>query len=182
MLARPGNLLREAVVPGHEPRRTQTCDTLIKRYKRYVPGFENVYVVQSWVNVDVRANRGIPGAYKLIAGDVFKARKFDDVIARGSYPIDIHSLEGKGIIIRWLPPGEAYNIPLRNLLPENVENLAVAGRSISGTYEAQTSYRSMPICMATGQAARVCVALVAQMCKSRCAYNRCSKRASTSGS
>jgi len=134
--------------------------------RKYVPGFENTYVVQSGVNLGVRASRRILGAYKLTADDVLEARKFDDVIARGSYPIDIHNPEGKGTIIRRLPPGEAYDIPLRSLLPENVENLTVAGKCISGTYEAQASYRAMPICVATGQAAGVCAAIAARFGKS----------------
>lgn len=111
------------------------------------------------MNVGVRASRRILSEYKLTAEDVLEARRFDDVVARGSYPIDIHNPEGKGTIIRRLPPGEAYDIPLRSLLPQNVENLTIAGKCISGTYEAQASYRAMPICMATGQAAGVCAAL-----------------------
>jgi hypothetical protein len=129
--------------------------------QRYVPGFENAYVVQSGVNVGVRASRRILGEYKLTADDVLEARRFDDIITRGSYPIDIHNPEGEGTIIRRLPPGKAYDIPLRCLLPVDVENLAIAGKCISGTYEAQASYRAMPICMATGQAAGVCAAFAA---------------------
>lgn len=134
--------------------------------QRYVPGFENAYVVQSGVNTGVRASRRILGEYKLTSDDILEARKFDDVIARGSYPIDIHNPDGNGTIIRRLPPGEAYDIPLRCLLPSDVKNLTVAGKCISGTYEAQASYRSMPICMATGQAAGVGAAISAREDKS----------------
>ncbi|MGE5640019.1 MAG: FAD-dependent oxidoreductase [Clostridia bacterium] len=130
--------------------------------RRYVPGFERSYVVQSGVNVGVRETRRIVGEYQLDAGDVLNARKFPDAIARGAYPVDIHNPEGTGTVLKRLPPGEAYDIPLRCLLPQKTEGLVVAGRCISGTHEAHSSYRVMPIVMATGQAAGVCAALAAQ--------------------
>jgi len=130
--------------------------------RRYVPGFEKSYVAQSGVQVGVRETRRIGGDYVLTADDVLGARKFDDAIARGAYPVDIHNPEGKGTILRHLPPGEAYDIPLRCLLPRAVDNLLVAGRCISGTHEAHSSYRVMPIVMATGQAAGICAALAAR--------------------
>jgi len=65
-------------------------------------------------------------------------------------------------VLKRLPPGEAYDIPLRCLLPRGTEGLLVAGRCLSGTHEAHSSYRVMPIVMATGQAAGVCAALAAR--------------------
>lgn len=126
---------------------------------RYVPGFEKAYAAQSGVTVGVRETRRVLGEYQLTADDVLSARKFDDVIARGSYPIDIHNPHGKGTMLKRLPPGEAYDIPLRCLLPKETNHLLVAGRCLSGTHEAHSSYRVMPIAMATGQAAGVCAAL-----------------------
>jgi len=130
--------------------------------KRYVPGFEKAYVLQSGVNVGVRETRRILGDYQLTADDVLSARKFDDAIARGAYPVDIHNPTGIGTVLRRLPPGEAYDIPLRCLMPRNAEGLIVAGRCISGTHEAHSSYRVMPIVMATGQAAGVTAAIAAR--------------------
>src|SRR5512134_2275120 len=130
--------------------------------KRYVPGFEKSYVMQSGVNVGVRETRRIVGDYQLTAADVLSARKFDDAIARGAYPVDIHNPTGTGTILKRLPPGEAYDIPLRCLMPQNADGLVVAGRCISGTHEAHSSYRVMPIVMATGQAAGVTAALAAR--------------------
>jgi hypothetical protein len=130
--------------------------------REYVPGFEESYVVQSGVNVGVRETRRIIGDYQLTAEDVLGARKFDDAIARGAYPVDIHNPAGSGTILKRLPPGEAYDIPLRCLLPRNAEGLIVAGRCMSGTHEAHSSYRVMPIVMATGHAAGVCAAIAAR--------------------
>ena len=130
--------------------------------RRYVPGFEKSYVLQSGVNVGVRETRRIVGDYQLSAADVLSARKFDDAIARGAYPVDIHNPAGSGTVLKRLPPGEAYDIPLRCLMPKNAEGLIVAGRCISGTHEAHSSYRVMPIVMATGQAAGITAALAAK--------------------
>jgi hypothetical protein len=130
--------------------------------QRYVPGFEQAYVAQSGVQIGVRETRRIIGAYQLTADDILNARKFDDAIARGSYPLDIHNPTGKGTLLQRLPPGESYDIPLRTLIPRNVDHLLVAGRCISGTHEANSSYRTMPTSLATGQAAGVCAALAAR--------------------
>ncbi len=131
-------------------------------FKRYVPGFEDAYVAQSGVHVGVRETRRITGEYMLQAEDLLSARKFDDVVARGSYPVDIHNPEGKGTVLKRIPAGESYDIPLRALIPRGVDSLLVAGRCISGTHEAHSSYRVMPIAMATGQAAGVCAALASR--------------------
>jgi hypothetical protein len=130
--------------------------------RRYVPGFEKSYAAQSGINVGVRETRRIVGEYQLSADDVLNARKFDDAIARGAYPVDIHNPAGTGTVLKRLPPGESYDIPLRCLHPQGAEGLIVAGRCISGTHEAHSSYRVMPIVMATGQAAGVCAALASR--------------------
>src|SRR5690348_8372505 len=130
--------------------------------RRYVPGFDDSYVAQSGVQVGVRETRRVLGDYQLTADDVLAARKFGDAVARGAYPIDIHNPTGTGTVLKRLPPGEAYDIPLRCLMPKDVDGLLVAGRCMSGTHEAHSSYRVMPIVMATGQAAGVCAALAAR--------------------
>jgi hypothetical protein len=127
--------------------------------RRFVPGFEQAYVAQSGVHVGVRETRRVIGDYVLTAEDVLGGRRFPDAIARAAYPMDIHDPKGKGTDLRRLPPGEWYEIPLRCLRPERVDGLLTAGRCLSGTHEAHSSYRVMPIAMATGQAAGVCAAL-----------------------
>jgi hypothetical protein len=127
-----------------------------------VPGFERSYAAQSGVSVGVRETRRIVGDYVLTGEDVLTARKFDDAIARGSYPVDIHDPAGKGTVLKRLPLREAYDIPLRCLVPRGVDGLLVAGRCMSGTHEAHSSYRVTPIAMATGHAAGVCAALAAR--------------------
>lgn len=43
-----------------------------------------------------------------------------------------------------------------------IKNLLAAGRCISGSHEAQASFRIMPTCCSTGEAAGVAVAVAAQ--------------------
>lgn len=135
---------------------------LVAFFKKYVPGFEKAYLLQSGVQIGVRETRRVNGEYTLTADDILNARKFEDGIARSTYPIDIHNPEGTGTILKDLPEGDFYEIPLRCLIPLKTNNLLVAGRCISGTYEAHSSYRVMPVSMATGQAAGVCAALSAR--------------------
>lgn len=132
----------------------------------YVPGFADAYVAQSGVQVGVRETRRVLGDYVLTGEDILRARKFEDAIGRGTYPVDIHNPNGKGTVLRSVPEGDAYDVPLRCLLPRGVDDLLTAGRCISGTHEAHSSYRVTPTAMATGQAAGVCAALAAASARS----------------
>lgn len=124
-----------------------------------VPGFEESYVVQSGTHIGVRESRRVLGDYQLTGHDILAARSFPDVVAHGAYPVDIHNPRGSGTVLKRVPRGSFYDIPLRCLVPRDTERLLVAGRCISGTHVAHSSYRVMPIAMATGQAAGVCAAL-----------------------
>jgi hypothetical protein len=135
---------------------------IVRFLRKRVPGFDEAYDAQSGVSVGVRETRRIGGDYLLTGDDVLSARKFPDAIARGSYPVDIHDPEGKGTILKRIPISEAYDIPLRCLIPREVDRLLVAGRCISGTHEAHSSYRVTPIAMATGHAAGIAAALAAR--------------------
>jgi hypothetical protein len=134
---------------------------IVRFLRTRVPGFEDSYNAQSGSTIGVRETRRILGDYCLTGEDVLTARKFDDAIARGSYPVDIHDPEGDGTVLERLPPNEAYDVPLRCLLPQGVDRVMTAGRCISGTHEAHSSYRVTPIAVATGHAAGVCAALAA---------------------
>ena len=128
-------------------------------FKCYVPGFKETYVIQSGVQIGVRETRRIKGDYTLTANDVIEARSFEDAIAKSTYPIDIHNPAGRGTLLKRVKPGCSYEIPLRCCIPLGLDNILVAGRCISGTHEAHSSYRVMPVSMALGQGAGVCAAI-----------------------
>ncbi|NOU96226.1 FAD-dependent oxidoreductase [Paenibacillus sp. LMG 31456] len=118
-----------------------------------LPGFERASISQVGAQIGVRETRRIDGVYALQVADVVEGRRFDDVIARSGYPIDIHDPSGKGVTAAWVEGDGAYDIPYRCLLPQGIRNLLTGGRCISTTHEALATTRLTPSCMATGQAA-----------------------------
>ena len=128
-------------------------------FRDHIPGFENACVTAVGTQIGVRETRRITGHYVLNGTDVLDARRFDDVIARSGYPIDIHNPEGKGVTANFIREGGAYDIPYRSIVPLGCTNLLLAGRCISTTHEAQATTRLTPSCMAIGQAAGAAAAL-----------------------
>ncbi|WP_036746812.1 FAD-dependent oxidoreductase [Paenibacillus sp. UNC451MF] len=118
-----------------------------------LPGFEKASISSVGTQIGIRETRRIDGLYALQVDDVVQGRRFDDVIARSGYPIDIHDPSGKGVTAAWVHGDGAYDIPYRCLLPKRVHNLLTGGRCISTTHEALATTRLTPSCMATGQAA-----------------------------
>jgi len=129
--------------------------------KRSLPGFERASVTQVGTQIGVRETRRIDGQYALSMDDVTQGRRFEDVIARSGYPIDIHDPSGKNVTAAWIHGDGAYDIPYRSLLPKRIDNLLVAGRCISTTHEALATTRLTPSAMATGQAAGTAAAMAA---------------------
>lgn len=136
--------------------------------RKYVPGFENAYLLRSPEHVGVRETRRVVGDYVFSADDVVEARKFDDAICRLAYPVDIHSGKGSGYTRSEeksagrpnnAPPGDWYEIPYRCLLPAGLGNVLVAGRCVSSTQAGHGAIRIMPACIAMGQAAGTAAAL-----------------------
>lgn len=128
-------------------------------FKKYIPGFEEAVLIESANQIGVRETRRIVGEYVLNEYDVIEGRIFEDGIAQGSWPIDIHSPDGKELIVKEMKLGTYYEIPYRSLIPKKSNNLIVTGRAISATHEALASTRVSPTCMALGQAAGIATAL-----------------------
>lgn len=127
--------------------------------KENCEGFENSVLLSSGPEIGIRESRMIEGLYKLNADDLKSCTKFYDGIAASNYEIDIHNPDGSGTSHYYFAPGTYYTIPYRCLVPKGTDNLLVAGRCISGTHEAQASFRIMPVCCSTGEAAGCAAAL-----------------------
>lgn len=129
--------------------------------RRYIPGFEQCVLVSTGPKIGIRESRKLDGVYKLTGEDLLGNRMFDDAVAMGGYPIDIHSPDGASMRHRFLKPGSWYSVPYRALITKELENLVVAGRCISATHEACAAIRVTPIVMAVAQGAGTAAALAA---------------------
>ncbi|MFO7947720.1 MAG: FAD-dependent oxidoreductase [Armatimonadota bacterium] len=160
----------------------QQIKEMVEFYRRYVPGFEDCWLIESAPLLGVRDSRRIVGEYVLTGEDVACARKFPDAIARDTHGFDIHNPtdlphikhvhldepcenafcvpnEETGGYDAYVKPGQYYEIPYRSLVPLEVENLLVAGRCLSATFEAQSGARLILTCMTMGQAAGTAAAM-----------------------
>jgi ribulose 1,5-bisphosphate synthetase/thiazole synthase len=133
-----------------------------KFIQKNMPGFENAYVIDSASILGVRESRRIIGDYILTADDVKSGKKGDDIIGLSACPIDIHESHGDGHFV-WDKTdkrgSKSYGIPYGCLIPKNIDNLLVAGRCISATWDANGSVRMQGSCLVTGQAAGTAAAL-----------------------
>ncbi len=108
-----------------------------------------------------RGSRRFLGDYILTQHDLQRGEVFEDGVAYGGWPIDLHPPEG---IDTREPPNLAvrvplYNIPFRSLYSRNIVNLLFAGRNISATHVAYASTRVMGTCSVMGQAVGTAAAL-----------------------
>ncbi len=131
---------------------------LVSYFKKEVPGFEKAYIISTGV-IGIRETRRIRGLYMLSESDIVQHAAFQDVVARGAFPIDIHqpdsdSLEYKSVV-------KAYDIPLRSMVPAGIDNVLMAGRCLSASHEGIGSVRITATCLAMGQSAGTAAAVCA---------------------
>ena len=131
--------------------------------KKYVPGCENAVLMSTPAHVGIRETRHIKGEYTLTTDDVLNGVVPEDSILLAANSIDVHGrfgpMSNEYVTVE---KGDYYGVPYRCLVPLQVENLLVAGRSVSATSEAAGAIRVMPPCMALGQAAGTAAALALQ--------------------
>ena len=138
---------------------------LVDFYRKYIPGYEDCYLLLTAPMFGVRESRRIIGDYVLTQEDVLEGREFMDAVGRCGAYVDIHDEDG-GMRPTFLQEvGGAkgwYHIPYRILLPKGVEGLLTAGRCVSADHFAQGSIRQQAACMTTGHAAGAGAALAVQ--------------------
>lgn len=158
--------LSEAEIIGRE-QALQVADF----YKKYVPGFENSYIVSTNYQIGVRSSRRIVGIMTASEDDAVNFTKYSDGVAKCSWNIDIwpaDSYTAKAVDksspkakerIEKLNSGEYFDIRYGCLVSKDINNLLIAGRIVSSDHIAQSALRIQQTCISTGQAAGVAAAL-----------------------
>lgn len=109
-----------------------------------------------------RESRRITGDYVLKEQDCLEGRIFDDAVAYGGWPMDMHIEEGlksKTQPTKFIHLKDMYTIPWRSLYSRKIENLVIGGRAISASHMAFGSTRIMATCAVVGQAGGTAAAM-----------------------
>lgn len=144
----------------------------IKKTNRNMENWELVWISP---RVAKRESRRFVGDYVLTQTDVESGRIFDDAIAFGGFPIDLHDPREDNpsyikIMYHSIPP--LYSIPYRCLYSKNIENLLFASRLLSVTHIAHGTTRLQRTLASCGQAAGVAAAICKKYnCTPRDVYN-----------
>jgi len=161
---------------------------IVNFFRENVPGYEGAYLAALPAQIGLRESRQIEGDYAVTGDDIVNAARFDDVVALGSWWIDIHCPLGRtkgnvhicrvdccadppcDMLTKYKdqlpsalhpPDGGWYDIPFRSIVANGASNLLASGRCISATHVGMAGTRVMGTCMALGQAAGTAAALAA---------------------
>jgi hypothetical protein len=119
-------------------------------FRENFAGCEDCYVAGPAPTAGQRRARAIRALYELTQEDCISGGQFDDQIGCFSFidnPRD------------FVKDGGAYGIPYRALIPDEIDNLLIAGRMITPDLAAHNSTRNTVACMVQGQAAGTAAAL-----------------------
>jgi len=134
----------------------------VTEFLKSMPAFARTFVSHAATQVGVRESRRIVGRYELTRDDVIGGRRFEDGVARASWPIELWEAGHVGPTYEYLEEGRTYDVPLRSLRARDVENLFAAGRCMSATHEALGSARVIGTCLAAGEAVGMAAAREAE--------------------
>jgi len=155
----------------------QQMAKIISFIKKYVPGGENAYILDVAPVIGVRETRRFIGEYFFTNEDLYSSKHFDDTIITAvrrmpvesiKDQIDVHPTEPvEGAKNDWnerdqttpLMEVREFYLNYRMLLPQGIENMLYAGRTMSTTHLVEAFIRSMAWCERFGQVAGAAAAL-----------------------
>jgi hypothetical protein len=143
----------QAEVEGH-----RQVKVLMNFFKKYCPGFQNIFLANIATGTTARESRRIKGIKTITKTNIDLQLVPDDSIALAGYNVDIH--QGHGLTL--LPSEHAIGIPYGCLVSRNIGGLLASGRCISVEPYPFGLTRAMATCLAIGEAAGTATALSAK--------------------
>lgn len=133
--------------------------------KNNTRSFRHAYISSCGHQLWPREGRSFDTLYRITRDDVFNAARFEHVVARGAFYLDVHSVtpgtQGWDLDLHREQRNSYFEIPYEALVPVAVTNLFLAGRTIGATHEGHGATRVMGTGIATGQAAGCAASMVA---------------------
>ncbi|HAE24519.1 MAG TPA: FAD-dependent oxidoreductase [Prevotellaceae bacterium] len=118
---------------------------IVQALQRIGGRWKDIRLVATASQIGCREGRRIHGLYTVTQNDLTEGKRHKDAICHVTFGVDIHSTKNehehtgekysRGI------KSKPYDIPLRALIPKDIEGLLLAGRCISGDFTAHSSYR-----------------------------------------
>lgn len=142
----------EAEITGREQ-----AQIAVNFLRKYVKGCENVELAATAADLGVRETRRIEGIYTVTTEDAKNSVKYPDPVFCCANHMDIHRKGYVEYVAR--NTNEPFYFPYRSLIPQNVNNLLVAGRCAAAERPVMAAIRVIPPCFAMGQAAGTAAAL-----------------------
>jgi choline dehydrogenase-like flavoprotein len=143
-----------------EVRGRQVASAAMDFLKRKAAGWTAAYVSHWPVRAGVRESRRWIGRHVLSEAELLGGARHEDDIALAAWPLEFRETT-RGPKLRFPEGDRAAGIPLRCLMPREIDDVFAAGRCLSCDHGAQASLRVMGTCFATGQAAGLAATLVA---------------------
>ena len=128
--------------------------------RKYIPAFKNAELIATAPMTGIRETRRIKGAHTLTGEEYLEAIDFEDSVARGCHPVDIHSANSTNQRCQFMK--DAGFVPYRSLYATEYPNMLVAGRNFSADEVASASVRVPASVMGLGQAAGTAAAMCAE--------------------
>ncbi len=116
------------------------------------PVFAHALVADAASQVGLRTGARVRGRSLLTEQDVLVARKYEDGVAPGAWPVEVWGDAPQPELV-FGPEGQTYEVPAGALVSSDTENLRVGGRHLGGEARAVASARVIGTCLATGYAA-----------------------------
>lgn len=125
------------------------------------PGFENAYLASTGPQIGVRETRRPLSRADVREVDVVEGKRYDDGVGRGSWPAEVHEEPGRARFVDIGGEG-FFDVRAGAVEAAQVDNLRLAGRVVGADSRAYGSVRVMGTAFASGHAAGVSAALVAE--------------------